>query len=82
MLDAIVAHYPTTLERVAAASAIRNEILRRQRRAVMTSQTLKCCPTCNTAKPHSAFNRHAGRPDGLQWQCRACTAIGTLPGSL
>jgi hypothetical protein len=82
VLDEIVArYYPTAGERAEAASRLRHEIARRQRRAVMSSRTLKVCPTCNTAKPHADFHRHAGRPDGLQWQCRGCAAAGTGSGS-
>jgi formylmethanofuran:tetrahydromethanopterin formyltransferase len=72
MIEAIVAHYTDAEERAEVASAIRHEIARRIRRSIMTSETLKVCPTCDTAKEHAAYRRHAGRADGLQWQCRAC----------
>lgn len=72
MLDTIVAHYPSTEERAEAASAILHEINRRTRRAIRTASFLKCCPSCNTAKRHDAYNRDASRPDGLDWRCRAC----------
>lgn len=73
MIDAIVAHRPAE-ERYEAASAIRHEIARRTRRAIMTASFLKVCPVCATARRHDEFTRDASRPDGLDWRCRSCRA--------
>lgn len=32
----------------------------------------KLCPCCGTNKPLSEFNRHSGRSDGVQSNCRDC----------
>lgn len=34
---------------------------------------MKRCAKCRQAKPETGFNRHSGRPDGLQSYCRACS---------
>jgi len=35
----------------------------------------KLCTICRSDKPHSDFNRAAGRKDGLQTHCRECNAV-------
>lgn len=36
---------------------------------------MKKCGTCKLEKSISDFNRHAGKPDGLQTRCRACQKV-------
>lgn len=36
------------------------------------SEVTKLCPTCGLTKENSCFARHRRRPDGLQFECKAC----------
>ena len=44
----------------------------------MTTATLKRCSMCKQSFPLTMFGPDKRKPDGLQYQCRACRRISAL----
>lgn len=65
-----VRHGPPPRDRIAPSVIDRRSVAARADLRVEH----KLCGSCAEIKPASDFNRSAARPDGLQSECRACSA--------
>ncbi len=58
------------------ATTTRNRLRRLSGELPVVVPEVKTCCRCKVTKPHTAFHRHAGKPDGLHVACKACRAAG------